>query len=164
MNQRDAARSVGIWLLLGADALFTLAFVYITSYDIRRQEEIWPDVPDMSVIASPTLPVLVVLATLCAAVCSRFARPRAAVAWIVAGLALLLVFVRTTARTGLTWNVGAYGALVYIGALLLGVHLAGALVAAVLAQMQRRPAPYLGRFLAVWTVLSASVVAAVYLV
>ena len=159
----DATRSVGIWLLIGADALFTLTFVYILSYGIRGQSTRWPDVAEETVLAQPLLPLLSVGAVLAAALLHRVFGPRGAAAGLVVALGLLLTFLRTTHAGGLTWNVGAYGAVVYLAAFVLMAHAAAALVGAVLAWMQKRRAPYLGRFLAVWTVLSAVLVVMVFL-
>ena len=163
MNRREQTRSLGIWLLIGADALFVLTFVYIMAYDIRGRTPVWPDVATGTALAKPLLPLLSVAALLAAALLHRAFGPRGAAAGLVAALGLLLAFLRSTHVTGLTWNVGAYGALVYVSALLLMAHAAAALAAAVLAGMRKeRRAPYLGRFLAVWTVLGAVVVTAVF--
>ena len=155
MRDREDVRSVGVWLLIGADALFVLSFVYICAYDIRNRAPSWPD---WDATASALLPSLAVGATAAAAALHRFLGVKAALLGIVAGLGCLAVFAQGTWAAGITTKAGAYGAIVWVAVGLMAAHLAGALVAGVLAALRGTDAPFLGRFLVLWSVLSSAIV------
>ncbi len=157
-ERRQAARSVGIWILIGADALFwaSLLFIYAMS---RAGGAAWPDIIPGSV-AGPGLPLLFAGGLVVAALVGR--RPALAFFALLASLSVLGYFWFRAAEQGLTPRAGRYGLVVYLTTMLLGIHALGGMVAAGIRLGGEQPSRYLRRFLAALAVIAVVTVVAVF--